>query len=92
MALDESSATVTLIRSGIDTVETVTVTPDGKIVGNLRVVPRPAPPDHDLSHDEKVALASALQSQIDANPDAFDTPALEAVVVQLAVEADVSKY
>ena len=82
-SLNEYGATVTLVRSGIDTVQTVVIKPDGSFTGSFRVVPRPAGPEHELTDDEKTALSQDLQTQIDANPDDFEVPVLEAVVEQI---------
>jgi hypothetical protein len=80
---NEYGATVTLVRSGIDTVQMIVIRPDGSFVGSLRVIPGPVGPEHELTDDEKTALGRDLQAQIDANPDDFEVPVLEAVVAQV---------
>ena len=80
---NDYGATVTLVRSGIDTVQTVVIKPDGSFVGSTRVLPGHVGPEHELTADEKNALSLDLQTQIDANPDDFEVPVLEAVVEQI---------
>jgi hypothetical protein len=86
LSLNEYGATVTLVRSGIDTVQMVVVKPDGTFVASTRVIPGPVGPGHELTEDEKGALSRDLQAQIDANPDDFETPVLEAVVAQVGYQ------
>ena len=80
---NDYGATVTLVRSGIDTVQTVVIKPDGSFVGSTRVLPGHVGPEHELTADEKNALSLDLQTQIDANPDDFEVPVLEAVISQV---------
>ena len=82
-SLNEYGATVTLVRSGIDTVQTIVIKSDGSFVGSMQVIPLAVGPEHELTDDEKNALCLDLQTQIDANPDDFEVPVLEAVVEQI---------
>src|SRR5260370_13252222 len=83
--VNEFGATVTLVRTTVDTVQTILIRPDGSVVGSTRVISGPEGPEQELSDDERAALARDLQAQIDAKPDDFGAPVLEAVVSQIRV-------